>query len=345
MNKAMEPGKENLFRTEVIERQTQRLHGDILLLPRFFHTLIMGLLLLWVVLTIAWLLVGSYARKETVSGWLEPSEGLTRIYAEDNGLVRQVLVQEGQQVIAGQPLIIVNGDRHLTDGGALESRLPKEYETQRHLLSQQLENGERLYRHHREDLEHEVTSVRQNLSLLEQQLQTLKQRHGLLQILFARNQALLKQRFVAQNDLENARGQELALRNEKQGLLRENLPAATEFKARLLLPVRAAGFVETGQSLDIRYDAFPYQKFGLYKGKVQNISESVLMPNELSNSPLRTEEPVYRISANLQQPFVHAYGRNFPLKPGMTLNADIRLGERSLLQWLLDPIYSLKGRL
>lgn len=49
--------------------------------------------------------------------------------------------------------------------------------------------------------------------------------------------------------------------------------------------MRSIGFVEEGQSLAIRYDAFPYQKFGIYSGKVSQVSKTLLLPSELLNSP------------------------------------------------------------
>jgi membrane fusion protein len=120
---------------------------------------------------------------------------------------------------------------------------------------------------------------------------------------------------------------------------------ASLLTAHLLVPVRAIGFVEPGQRLDVRYDAFPYQKFGLYQGKVQSVSKTLLLPGELLNSPVSFQEPVYRVDAILTDQGVRAYGQTIPLKAGMTLSADVEVGERRLWQWLLEPVYSLKGRL
>src|SRR5690606_34531997 len=126
----------DLFRAEVVERQTNRLHGEILVLPRFSHGLILGLLLLWVVGAALWLLFSTYARKETVLGWLEPPEGVVRVYPEATGVITQVLVSEGDLVQAGQALVVVNSDRSLINGEGLEQRLLEEYDAQRHLLKE-----------------------------------------------------------------------------------------------------------------------------------------------------------------------------------------------------------------
>jgi membrane fusion protein len=60
--------------------------------------------------------------------------------------------------------------------------------------------------------------------------------------------------------------------------------------------------------------------------------------------PVVLSEPVYRVRTQLTAQDMMAYGDAFPLKSGMLLEADIVLDSRSLLDWLLDPIYSLQGR-
>ena len=50
-------------------------------------------------------------------------------------------------------------------------------------------------------------------------------------------------------------------------------------------------------------------------------------------------------AARLLEQRISAYGKGLALRPGMTFSADIRLGTRTLWEWLLDPLYSLRGRL
>ena len=70
-----------------------------------------------------------------------------------------------------------------------------------------------------------------------------------------------------------------------------------------------------------------------------------LMPGEVDNNPLVFTEPVYKLTARLHDQTVFASGNNLPLLPGMTFNAVIVLGERTFLEWLLNPIYALRGQL
>lgn len=120
------------------------------------------------------------------------------------------------------------------------------------------------------------------------------------------------------------------------------LPEGQRLEADLFIPTRAIGFLSPGLSVDIRYDAFPYQRFGTYSAEVAQVAKTVLSPDNI-NAPLRLQEPVYRARANLQHDEILAYGQNFPLQAGMIFEAHLRLDERPLYQWLLKPLYSLKG--
>ena len=122
------------------------------------------------------------------------------------------------------------------------------------------------------------------------------------------------------------------------------IPNSTTLYAELFLPSRAIGFVKKGQKVLMRYDAFPYQRYGLYEGHIIQIAEAVISPNEAS-LPILMQEPVYRIKVALDKQTISAYGKKMPLQAGMSVAADIILEERSLGQWLLEPIYSLKGKL
>lgn len=122
------------------------------------------------------------------------------------------------------------------------------------------------------------------------------------------------------------------------------IPEDTVLYAELYLPSRAIGFVDEGQKVLLRYDAFPYQRYGLYEGRISKIASAVINPNEAS-MPVHSQEPVYKVNVELKDQFIKAYGKNMPLQSGMSVNADIILDERSLGEWLLAPLYSLRGRI
>jgi membrane fusion protein len=121
------------------------------------------------------------------------------------------------------------------------------------------------------------------------------------------------------------------------------IPKGSSLVAELLLPTRSAGFVKQGDEARLRFDAFPYQRFGFLHSEVLRVDKALLLDGE-ADLPIKLSEPVYRIRTILATQDMQAYGEAFPLKSGMLLEADIVLDRRTLLDWLLDPIYSLRGR-
>lgn len=114
-------------------------------------------------------------------------------------------------------------------------------------------------------------------------------------------------------------------------------------RAELWVPSRAVGFIRPGNTVWVMFDAFPYQTFGVGKGRVVDVSSAPLMPNELP-IPLETKEQMYRVVVALDGDALTAYGRKWVLLPGMRLTADVVLDEKSFLDWLLDPLLAIRKR-
>jgi membrane fusion protein len=122
------------------------------------------------------------------------------------------------------------------------------------------------------------------------------------------------------------------------------LPAGSHLQAQLFVPSRAAGFIATGDHVLLRYQAFPYQKFGHHEGVVSRVSRSA-MAGGAGDAGSRGGEPYYRVLVDIDRQSVTAYGRQEPLRPGMLLEADILGERRKLYEWVLEPLYSITGRL
>jgi membrane fusion protein len=129
-----------------------------------------------------------------------------------------------------------------------------------------------------------------------------------------------------------------------QTVLMTIVPEHAVFEAELFVPTRAIGFVREGQPVYLRYQAFPYQRYGLYEGRIKTIAKAILTPQEIVTAVPLPNEPVYRVVVSLNQQQVQAYGKQFELQSGMLLEADIVLDRRPIWQWLLEPVLSLRGR-
>lgn len=125
------------------------------------------------------------------------------------------------------------------------------------------------------------------------------------------------------------------------------VPAGAVLQAQLYAPSSAIGFVRPGQPVRLRYEAFPYQKFGHREGRVLQVSRTPLAPSELASLALpaldeaaREREAMFRITVALDDGSAPA----LPLVAGMRLQADVQLERRRLVEWLFEPLLGWEGR-
>ena len=170
---------------------------------------------------------------------------------------------------------------------------------------------------------------------------------------------------VAQQSAENAARQRIVVRAPQDGTvsavvaeagqgvaasgaMASLIPADTRLQAQLFAPSSAIGFVRPDQTVMLRYQAFPYQKFGHQSGHVVQVSKAPLQPSELAGMPLAgvatSAEPLYRITVRLDRQDVPAYGAPQALAPGMQLDADVVLDRRRLIEWIFEPVLGIAGR-
>jgi membrane fusion protein len=128
---------------------------------------------------------------------------------------------------------------------------------------------------------------------------------------------------------------------DPQRLQLELVPEGVPLQAELFVPTRAIGFIEVGQPVRIMYDAFPYQHFGTYGGRVMRVAQTIVTSSDVTG-PVALNAPAYRVTVALDQPHVEANGRTIMLQPDILLSADIILERRSLLDWLLSPLRSMR---
>jgi membrane fusion protein len=119
------------------------------------------------------------------------------------------------------------------------------------------------------------------------------------------------------------------------------LPRGSRLQAQLYVPSRAIGFIDPGDRVELRYQAYPYQKFGHHSGRVVRISRSAVARDGADGQ----SEPVYRVLVELDRQSITAYGRQEPLRPGMLVDADILGERRKLYEWVFEPLYSVTGRM
>ncbi|WP_407412190.1 HlyD family secretion protein [Acinetobacter sp.] len=134
-------------------------------------------------------------------------------------------------------------------------------------------------------------------------------------------------------------------------LIMNIVPKNSKLICVLYLPSSSIGFLKVGNEISIKFNAYPYQKFGFGKAKIMNISETPIPYQELNSlgfvnvQNVVSNEPIYIIKAELNDQYIKVYGEKKELKVGMLLEADISLETRKIYEWILEPLYTISGKL
>lgn len=330
--------KKHLFRQEVIESQKNRNYGSVSINTPVRYTLLtMGFSLL-VIGIFLFLMLGEFSEKFIVTGYLESTNGIARVYARKSGVIRQCFIKQGEKVKKGASLFLID-----TSNEGVEKK------STRDVLSH---------------LEKKKISIEKEIAYKKQHLQSLKK--------------LVEKKYISLTTYDEKHDEFVALKNNKNRVdveimnykqsksyvirapidgmissliyhegqyinltkpLVKILPSQTDLVAELFIPVKQSGFLRRDNQVIIRFDAYPYARFGASKARIQEISQSILTDAE-EDKPIRIGQPYYKVLATLDKQLVSVYGKQKHLQHGMTLSAVIVGSKRKIWEWIFDPVYS-----
>jgi membrane fusion protein len=411
-----------LFRQEAIDAQREKFLGEAIIarpVPAWVFTLLAAGTAFLVIAVAVW---GQYTRRERVEGYLALDAGAARVLIPDSGRVTDLLIKEGDEVKAGDPMARIFLDRSTMSGGSANEAVAAEMKVRRGILEREqaqlrdlgLQQVEQVRRRVK-DLGSELIQIDGEMKLQQVRIKSardqlerykglagekrfvseslVKQKADEVTDQELKLQSLARQRSQVEHDLEAAKLEEpaVALRSRTQveqverqiselqeGLtqvqartetvirapvsgvvtniavnrgqsiaadapLATVLPKGSGLHVELLVPTRAIGFVKNGQDVVLRYDAFPYERFGQYHGRIVDIGRNVWSAGDRVG-PLSVKEPVYRVDVGLDTQVVSALGQDFALRPGMLVNADLLLEKRTIFEWVFEPVLKLKER-
>jgi HlyD family secretion protein len=108
---------------------------------------------------------------------------------------------------------------------------------------------------------------------------------------------------------------------------------------------RDGGFVQVGTSVAIKFDTFPFSQYGLAQGTVRTISADSFTGQDDGKTrsgsvPAKPDsiEPFYRCRITIDEVRLHAVPPGFHVVPGMPVTADIMIGKRTVLTYLLGRV-------
>jgi len=177
---------------------------------------------------------------------------------------------------------------------------------------------------YRRQLEAERAEVAPQVERLRMELDKLAHRHALLE-LRAPQDGIVKDLATHTPGTVVAPGT----------ILMTLVPANEPLRAEVWLANDDAGFVRSGQPVKLKFAAFPFQKYGMLQGRVAQISADA---TEASQPNSRPAALAFKALVELTDQSLETDGRRYPLASGMQVAAEVHLGERSVLEYLLSPV-------
>jgi len=123
------------------------------------------------------------------------------------------------------------------------------------------------------------------------------------------------------------------------------VPDGEKLRAEVWVSNDDAGFVRDGQRTQLKLAAFPFQKYGMMKGNVLQVSADATEapnPNIRSGGLTGRDRPVgalaFRTLIDLDTQAFESDERRYALLPGMQVTAEVNLGTRTILEYLLSPL-------
>ncbi len=114
-------------------------------------------------------------------------------------------------------------------------------------------------------------------------------------------------------------------------------------RAALRIPSRRRGFVREGQIVRLKFDAFPYAKFGSYAARIDSISRTTVRSaiSPAGASAPRSPDGDYMAWATLSGDKFTFERQHFDILPGMTATASIVIERRTIAEWVLAPLFRM----
>ncbi|WP_159566674.1 HlyD family secretion protein [Budvicia diplopodorum] len=409
-----------LFRQEAIQAEKQKWLGGVVLSTPLKLTFFTYFVSIIVISVLAFLILFSYTRKQTVTGQLVPDKGVIKIYSPQYGVVIDKKVTEGSRVQKGDVLYIISGERDAQNAAGTQKTISAQIQSRLASLNDDLVKNDRQFVADQKMLESYIVQLKQQLGWLDKQIVNQTKIVGLVQRRQQQYQDIYQKEFISREQYERVKeellqqqsaltsyerdrintGKDLLSRqSELEGLLLKSdqqrsaiernisvtkqelaeseakreiaiqapqagiitalttqigqyvdntrplvslIPENSQMLVHLYAPSKSVGFIQEGKEVWLRYQAYPYQKFGQYRGRVLSVSKVALPQNELSSTRNAANEPsIYQIIVKPEWQTISVYGNDKDLQPGMELEADITLDKRKLYEWVLEPLFSM----
>ena len=215
-------------------------------------------------------------------------------------------------------------DRRLTGERELEMARNREQEIRREMAALESEKVA-FVKGWRQKMMEDLLSTSRDRDGINEQLQKADKRKELVSLVAPADAVVLEIAKLSQGSVVQAA--------EKMFTL---VPLGDDMEVEVSVDAADIGYVKVGDKAHIKFDAFPYQKHGMLDGTLRTLSEDAFRRDASATSGALDAFYVSRIRLGAGR--LHNMGAGMRLLPGMTVSAEIVVGKRSVISYLIWPL-------
>ncbi len=116
------------------------------------------------------------------------------------------------------------------------------------------------------------------------------------------------------------------------------VPSGTEVAVEAQILNKDIGFIREGQAVRVKLEAFPFTDYGIVEGVVETISRDAILEESDKAGGSRGGGLIYAARIRLGRNTIAIGSRRQIIGPGLAVQAEIKTGERRIIQYMLSPI-------
>ncbi len=127
------------------------------------------------------------------------------------------------------------------------------------------------------------------------------------------------------------------------------IPLSDSIEVEVNIPAKDISWVRVGQTCRVKFDTYPFQQCGTRDGKITYISEDAFTGHEnmMSEEAMTSDAggrlskmargATYQARIELEPGDFRGWAKGAKIRPGMTVNAEIKVGDRTVINYVINP--------
>jgi membrane fusion protein len=222
----------SLFRLEAIEFQRTRAWAGATTTQPIATWLLTGFFVIVVAVAAVFLSLASYSRKETVTGYLTPLNGIAKVLPSTQGVVGELYVADGDTVTAGQRLLLIRSERHGAQGQAVDASIIGHLLAKRDAIANRVEIEQQTASVQRQSLSDALSGLEAEVTTMAQSMQTQRERLKVAHDQVESVKPTVAQGFTSMTEFRRRQDAELTLQQGSTDLYRQISSKAVDVREK-----------------------------------------------------------------------------------------------------------------